>query len=250
MPHLHQYRTTRQSGGDCCPTPNAPHCITDYTRKKTIEYVDYSEWLPNVRILVPHVADNILLDYIRRACIEFARESRILTRDIEIEPQACIADYYPCLGCEERIDRVRQLSVGGDCYTATGHQCDWRVGRYHYWFHPPNSLVIDPAPGTHKSDKQCRKIVLTVDAVPREDSQQVDRLIHQRHYNAIVDYAAAHAGLVPPDADSAKAAMPVNETYPQRMANFRREIQRAKIDQVRHFSDRPQQWIEPCGRVL
>lgn len=237
MPHLHQHVTTRQSGDKCCAEIAAKDCCPDYTPQRIIDPICYSEWLPNVRILAPHLPDNILLDYIRRAVIEFAKQSHILQRSIILELQSCVADYYPCLGEEERIATVHLFCIDGDCYKAQGNACE--IGGHRYWFMPPQSLLINPAP-----TKTGKQLALVVDAVPSENSQQCDRIIYDRHFQAIEAYAAAQAALVPPDMDTPKSYMPRPELYPLRMEIFRQAISRAKIDIVRHYSTEGQTWTE------
>lgn len=233
---LASYLTTRQGNVGCCPAEPRNHCVSEYRRQKEIQYLCYDAWLPNVRILAPHVADAILLDYIRAGCIEFARQSKILTRNIELETQCGVADYWPCLGEWERIERVRLLSVNGCCYQAVGDSCTWCVGEAKYWFHPPNSLEIHPAP------KECAQVILTVVGVPDEASTRVDRLLHDRYFAPITSYAVAQALLVPLRDDSDKTTKPDKSAYPLRMAEFSRGVARAKVDAAQHFSSQPGHW--------
>lgn len=236
MSSLRPHLSTRQSGMKCCPKPPREHCVTEYRRQKEIEFICYSEWLPNVRLLVPHVPDDILLDYIRRACIEFARQSAILTRNVELLLQERVADYWPCLGDQERIDRVQLLSINGQCYTAVGDTCEWEFGGYRYWFHPPNSLEIHPAP------KRCGRLIFTVTATPSENSSQVDRLIYDRYQQAIVDHAVANAMMIPPRDDSDGYSPPSPGWAAELLRRFSIAVARAKIDAARNYSNKPQTW--------
>lgn len=215
----------QQSNCQQCEQPIEQHCCTAvYRRNKAIEYVSYDKWLPNVRIQAPDVPDTILLDFIRRACIEFATKSNILTRNIWIKTQDCVADYYPCLGEQERIDSVLLLSVNGRCYQSVGNTCSWNVGNSKFWFHPPNSLEIHPAP------KSCSEVLLTVIAVPTENSSKVDKLIHDRYFEAIENYAVGKAHLIPDmPATSGQA-----HTY--RLNEFKKTVNKAKIDIVQNYS--------------
>lgn len=243
MSSLRKYLTTRQNGAPCCPNEPEKHCITEYRRQKEIVYTCYSEWLPNLRILLPHVPDNILLDYVRRAAIEFAVKTKILTRNIELLTQENVGDYWPCLGAQERIDRVRLLSVNGDCYEPVGDTCTWQVGAARYWFHPPNSLEI------HRAPTECSKVILTVEAVPEEDSTHVDKLIHDRYFDAILNHAAANASLVPPMDDSDNVA-PLNPSVFQlRMRAFMNAVTRAKIDVRKNYSAQVQTWGGECANL-
>ena len=241
MPHLHKYLTTSQRGIGCCPQQKRPPCILEPRRQKTINFVCYASWLPNVRILAPHVPDNILLDYIRAACIEFARQSRILKRDIHIETQDCVADYWPCLGVDEVIQIVDSLNVAGECYASTGSDCQWEVGGSTFWFHPPNSLEISPAP------KRNPHVVLSVTAVPSQQSEQVDEMIHERYFEAITDHAVANALLVPPAPDSDPRLRPLTETVQYRLSNFQKAVRRAKVDLARDYTNQASDWRGRCG---
>lgn len=224
-----------------CKQPKQKHCCEPvYRRNKVIDYVSYDEWLPNVRILVPEIPDSILLDYIRRGCIEFAKKSHILQRNIPILPEDCVADYYPCLGEEERIDIANFLSVNGDCYRPVGDTCSWQVGSYRYWFHPPSSLEIHPAPKKRNNTSGCQvdiDIMLNVKAVPSETSSVVDKIIYDRHFEAIENYAVAKGHLVP-----GKPATS-GEAHTYRMNEFKKEVNKAKIDIARNYSS----YLESVG---
>lgn len=234
---LRPYLTTRQGPVVCCGKPPREHCVVEYRREKEIEFICYDRWLPNVRLLAPHIPDNILLDYIRRGCIEFARQSKILTRNITLLTQKNVADYWPCLGPNERIEWVRLLSVNGECFEPQRHSCSWGIGPSKYWFHPPSSLEIHPPPN------ECAKIIFTVDACPSEDSIEVDRLIHDRYFKAIEDYAVALASLIPPRDDSHNAVRASGDTYTLFMRGFNKSVTRAKIDQAQNFSDATTLWL-------
>lgn len=243
MSSLKKYLTTRQTGKQCRPNEPEKHCVTEYRRQKEIVYVCYSDWLPNLRILLPHVPDNILLDYVRRAAIEFAEKTKILRRNIELLTQENVGDYWPCLGAQERIARVRLLSVNGECYEPVGDTCTWNVGSARYWFHPPNSLEIHHAPN------ECSKIILTVDAIPAEDSTHVDKIIHDMYFDAILNHAAANGSLIPPMDDSDNV-VPVNASiYQMRMTTFNKAVTKAKIDLRKHYSAHVQTWGGYCGNL-
>lgn len=240
MPHLSKYKTTRQSGGTCeaCKQPREKHCCKDYYRQRTIETIGYDEWLPNVRIAVSEeIPDDVLYDFIRRGAIEFAKKTTILRRNIELQLQDCVGDYYPCLGEPERIDQVRLLSINDRCYEAIGDTCTWDVGGYRYWFAPPHTLEIHPVP--RKAD--CSKVILTVVGVPREDSTEVDRLIYDRHFDAIEHYAVAKAMQLPlPDEEKRKRVS--MELMAWRTREFNQAVNKAKIDIARHYSNGGQTW--------
>lgn len=234
--NLSQYITTRH-GNTCCPPKERERCcVTEFRRQKQIEYVCYNAWLPNVRILTPYIPDGVLLDYIRRGVIEFATRTKVLTRIIELDLEKCVADYWPCLGEDERIDRVLQLAVNGECYEAVGHTCTWDLPAGHFWFHPPNSLEI------HGLQKDCMQASLVVQAVPTETSENVDRLIHDRYFDAVMQYATAQASLIPPPADAEDVIKPNPSIYQERMRLFNIAVQRAKIDVARHFAVSKHEW--------
>lgn len=233
---------------DCkqCCRPKAKHCCdVTYRRNKIIEYVSYDEWLPNVRIQAREIPDSILLDYIRRGCIEFAQASKMLVRNISLNLEPCVADYYPCLGDNERIDRVRLLSVNGGCYESVGDTCSWDVGSHKFWFHPPASLEIHPAPLKNKNGS-CNlgeQMIFTVVAVPTEDSDVVDKMIYDRHFEAIEHYAVAKTRLIPEKSDNkaSRAEQAADfrfktSEFNYHMEAYRRALNRAKIDYARNYS--------------
>lgn len=233
---------------DCkqCDQPKDNHCYEAvYRRNKIIEYVSYDKWLPNIRILSPEIPDSILLDYIRRGCIEFAKKSKVLMRNVNVNLEPCVADYYPCLGEHERIDRVRMLSVNGQCYASEGDTCTWGVGNYKFWFHPPVSLEIHPAPkrGSNGSCSLGEQMIFSVVAVPSEDSSYVDKFIHDRYFEAIEHYAVAKTRLIPNSSDDESSRTDRAAEVRFRMLEFNhhmdaynRSVNRAMIDYARNYS--------------
>lgn len=220
----------------CCGSGESRHPRVEYYRHKTMEWVCYEEWLPNLRVMVPHVVDSVLYDLVRRACIEFAKKTRLLTRHVCLELQDNVADYYPCLGEQEHILGVRLLSVNGNTYHALGHTPEWETCAYRFWFHPPDSLEIHPAP------KARDKLALTVDACPRESSEQVDKLFYDHFFEGIMHYAVAQALLIPAPSDAPRPE-PVNmSAYSLYMQSFTQAVQRAKLEQSRYFSHGIEQW--------
>ncbi len=242
MPHLAKYKTTTQKQGGCCGAckqPREKHCCSEYYRQRTIEPIDYSEWLDNVRIAVSEeISDDILYDYIRRACIEFAKRTTILRRNITLKLQDCVGDYYPCLGEQERIHKVRMLAINGICYKAIGDTCTWNVDGYKYWFAPPHTLEIHPAPKQYNKNSE---VILTVIAVPREDSNSVDSIIYDRYFDAIENYAIAKAMMLPLPTDE-KKKQPNQSAFAYRMTQFNKAIAQAKIDIAQHYSHGGQKW--------
>lgn len=237
MPNLHKYKSTNQTGTcGSCGVAREKHCCGDYYRQRTIEYVDYEEWLPNVSIAVSEeIADPILYDFIRRGAIEFAKRTGVLKRNITLKLEDCVADYYPCVGDQERIDIVDMLSINGQCYQAIGDTCSWQVGGHKYWFHPPHTLEIHPAPKIEKINE----VILTVKAVPSESSHSVDRLIYDRYFEAITHYAIAQAMLIPLSTEEKKKSVS-GEVMVYRQNEFKKEVNRAKIDLARHYSSESQ----------
>lgn len=240
MPHLSKYKTTRQSDncGACGQSKSAHSCCRDYYRQRTIERVGYEEWLPNVRVSVSEtISDDILYDLIRRACIEFAKQTTMLRRNIELKLQDCVGDYYPCLGEQERIDKLRLLAINGICYEAVGDTCTWDIDGYKYWFHPPHSLEVHPMP--RQSD--CAKVILTVSAVPAEDSTEVDRTIHDSYFEAIEHYAIAKAMLIPLSTKEKQKTVG-GDVMVWRINDFKKAVNRAKIALARHYSLEGNRW--------
>lgn len=220
----------------CCGRDSREHTQVEYYRYKEVEWVCYEEWLPNLRVMVPHVVDAVLYDFIRRACIEFVKKTRILTRNIHLETQDNVADYYPCLGEKEHILGIRWLSVNNDRYKSLDNPYQWYACGHSFWFYPPNSLEISPAP------KQKHNVVLMVDACPKEDSQEVDKILYDHYFEAILHYAASQAVLIPQASDAPTKELIMTSAYPLWTQTFTQAVQRAKLEQARGFSHGLASW--------
>ncbi|WP_208119502.1 hypothetical protein [Spirabiliibacterium pneumoniae] len=177
------------------------------------------------------IPDDVLFDYIRRAAIEFAKKSEILRRNIKLQLQNCVADYYPCVGDQEKIFRVKLLSIGGQCYEPIGDTCSWDICGYRYWFHPPHTLEIHPVP----KEADCKEVIFTVISSPDEASTVVDKIIYDRYFEAIENYAIAKALLIPLS-KSRHRQSDASAVASFRMAEFKKEVARAKIDIHRHYA--------------
>lgn len=240
MPHLHKYLNSIQRRGCGCGHQHSTTIKDLFV--PTIQYVCYQEWLPNVRILAPHVPDNILLDYIRLACIEFARQSRLLRRDLWLvgagadfnltcaqviasEPDCDLGVVLSPFSEHERIERINHLASHHCCL----HQHSWQ-------FYPPSRLRFKALPKSHLiagSDEL--GIHLSVQVVPSETSAEVDKLIYEQYFKTITDYAVAQALLVPPDGDTPKTARPNTSAFQHYLNEFQKGVARAKINQQRDF---------------
>ena len=78
--------------------------------------------------------------------------------------------------------------------------------------------------------------------MPSETSSRCDRLLHDRYFEAITAYAAAQAALIPPMDDSDNIIPQNAGLYQMHMARFNAGVNRAKVDQAKHFSDTVQSW--------
>ena len=191
--------------------------------ERDVEFVDISDMLPRVTLVAKGVPDSIAIEYLRQAAHTFARESRLLERTVRITLQQGVGDYYLEQGSEQ-ITLIKSVRLDDKCCQRREcfnplQLCDG------FKFFPPDKIVLNELP---KVDGGVLEVVYY--AAPTQDTCEIDKLLFDRHHDAIVNGALSELLLMSKYdfSDFRLAAI-----YEQR---FNRSIAQAKIDVARDFT--------------
>ena len=144
--------------------------------------------------------ENAIENALKQSLQRFTRESRILRRRAVMTTQKGVADYYIEPLNDEQIHAIESICVDGECIPfADGICCDEDEcasnGSFNYrgfTFEIPNKIVF--------AERSCRdgaKITVKYIAETTNDACSFDKVVWDRHKQAILSGAAAHLLTLP-----------------------------------------------------
>lgn len=171
--------------------------------------VDIDEFLPELRLEIPELPDDVLMSYVRRAAIDFCERSRVLQRVVTICLQECVPNYLlespDCM----RIVAVTGIcrSCGGDYQRLTSSPCHVPcLNRAAWWDQNEGSIWLHPAPS------QPDNIMVRVAVAPEQDACELDAVLFNKYREAIIAGTRSFLYAIPrrewssqPQADAARA---------------------------------------------
>lgn len=199
---------------------------------RDVEFIGLDEFLPRVTLVAKGVPDDVALEYIRQAAHTLARESRLLKRELRLDVQAGVRDYYIQAGDNEQVHLIHSVGYhnmhsqricgcgGESCFVAL-KQCRSN----HFSFEPPDKIILAKSP---KEDGES-ELIVNYFAMPTQNCCEVDSLIYDRYHDVVVNGALSWL-LVMRHYDFAEPQMAM--LYNK---EFRKGITAAKIDTMRAF---------------
>lgn len=199
---------------------------------RDVEFIGLDEFLPRVTLVAKGVPDDVALEYIRQAAHTLARESKLLKRELRLDVQAGVRDYYIQAGDNEQVHLIHSVGYhnmhsqricgcgGESCFVAL-KQCRSN----HFSFEPPDKIILAKSP---KEDGESELIVQYF-AMPTQNACEVDKLIFERYHDVVVNGALSWL-LMMRQYDFADPQMAM--LYSK---EFRKGITGAKIDTMREF---------------
>lgn len=159
-----------------CAEPDeekAPECkalpVVEYP-----ETYDWARFLPEVMVGVEEPDADIAANYVRQAAIEFARDARVLQRDLVIDLEAGVNQYMLHPFPDERIEGILEVELDGksDCHCSSGLRGGSRYLGFDWEFDTSrNVLHLNGQPRTGR-------LTIRVWAVPTEDACTYDRFLY------------------------------------------------------------------------
>lgn len=199
---------------------------------RDVEFIGLDEFLPRVTLVAKGVPDDVALEYIRQAAHTLARDSRLLKRELRLDVQAGVRDYYIQAGENEQVHLIHSVGYhnthsqricgcgGESCFVAL-KQCRSN----HFSFELPDKIILAKSP---KEDGES-ELIVNYFAMPTQNCCEVDSLIYDRYHDVVVNGALSwllvmrHYEFADPN-----MAMMYNK-------EFRRGVTQAKIDTMREF---------------
>lgn len=206
---------------------------------RDVEFVSLTEFLPRITLIAKGVPDDIALEYIRQACQTLARDALLLQRDLYLNIQAQVRDYYLTHGEFEQVHYVSDIHLRKEKKTCFApHQ---RLARFEcrdFVFEPNDKIILTNPP---KSDAE-NQLFVRYFAIPTQTACEVDKLLFDRYHDVIVNGALSYLLLMRQYqfADPQMAMI-----YEQR---FKQGIAQAKIDVAKQF-ETTVQTLNHWGRI-
>ena len=79
---------------------------------RDVEFISLAEFLPRVTLIAKGVPDDVALEYLRQAAQTLARDSLLLKRELRLDVQAGVRDYYLDNGDAEQVHYVDEIHLG------------------------------------------------------------------------------------------------------------------------------------------
>lgn len=197
---------------------------------RDVAFIGLEEFLPRVSLVAKGVPDDVALEYLRQAAMRLARESKLLKRELRLDVQAGVRDYYIQSGDNEQVHLIHSVQYGkaGERSGCASSSCfvplkACRSGVFS--FEPPDKVILNQSP---KSDGEGALFVHYF-AMPTQNACEVDALLFEHYHDVVVDGALGWL-LMMRKYEFADPQLAV--LYGRQ---FRQGLAQAKIDVMRRF---------------
>lgn len=199
--------------------------------------------LPYVMPWVRGCPDQIVLQQIRLATIEFCRRSGILHDVTQYDIQAHVHEYQLTCDCNYNIVRVRRVTVDKRWdYTPVNVKLPGGIGAYLFYMSSPTIIHLRRAPNIDNP----KGLEVEVIVKPKQDSCVLDNYLYETWAEGIAEGAIARCLSLPNTNWYNRAESNVHQLA------FRKELARARTEADRSYTTqsvmRTQQWVGPANR--
>lgn len=194
---------------------------------RDVEFIPLTEFLPRVTLVAKGVPDDVALEYIRQAAQTLARDSRLLQRELRLDVQAGVRDYYLDNGDFEQVHYVDDVQLGKrkDCNRPYRHRAMPFYTCNEFTFEPNDKIILSKTP---KADAE-NQLFVRYFAIPTQNACEVDKLLYDRYHDVVVNGALADLLLMRQYAFADPQMAMLYDT------KFKQGIAKAKIDTMQHF---------------
>lgn len=181
-------KTVRQRDG-----AGIPIAIGHYERVP--EQCGFDTLLPDLRLSMPGASDDILLNYLRDAAIDFARRTNMLRRVSRIRLERDRVVYVPGVDANEKISHLQWVQLGRHCLRIKRacHGCrhGYHWGPISFEYHHPDAIELTRVP------HECYMMEIEVSAVPTRDACVADCLLLDEGKKGILSLAREELYMMP-----------------------------------------------------
>lgn len=185
---------------------------------RDVEFISFTEFLPRVTLIAKGVPDDVALEYLRQSAQTLARDSRLLKRELRLDVQAGVRDYYLDNGDHEQVHYVDKVALKSGqispCFCKDAFD-----------FEPNDKIILHNTP---KADKE-NQLYIRYFAMPTQSTCEVDKLLFDRYHDVVVNGALANLLLMRQYAFADPQMAMFYET------RFKQGIAQAKIDVMQRF---------------
>lgn len=194
---------------------------------RDIEFIELSEFLPRVTLIAKGVPDDVALEYLRQSAQTLARESRLLKRELRLDIQAGVRDYYLDNGDHEQVHYVDDVQFGKnkDSCRPYRHKAMSFYTCDDFTFEPNDKIILHKIP---KADAESQLYVRYF-AIPTQNACEVDKLLYDRYQDVVVHGALADLLLMRKYEFADPQMAMLYDT------KFKQGIAKAKIDTMQRF---------------
>ncbi|THA10962.1 hypothetical protein [Rodentibacter pneumotropicus] len=185
---------------------------------RDVEFISLTEFLPRVTLIAKGVPDDVALEYLRQSAQTLARDSRLLKRELRLDVQAGVRDYYLGNGDHEQVHYVDNIELKSGqispCFCKDAFD-----------FEPNDKIILHKTP---KADRE-NQLYVRYFAMPTQNACEVDKLLFDRYHDVVVNGALANLLLMRQYAFADPQMAMFYET------RFKQGIAQAKIDVMQRF---------------
>lgn len=210
-----------------------PRCSTQPVQQfwcenegRDVEFIPLTEFLPRITLVAKGVPEDVALEYIRQACQTLARDSLLLKRELRLDVQAQVRDYYLENGDFEQVHYIDEIHLGKTSKTCCQIRPELKQFKCRDFVFEPNDKII--LTETPKLDAENR-LFIRYFAIPTQTACEVDKLLFDRYHDVVVNGALSYL-LLMRQYEFADPQMAI--WYEQK---FKQGIAQAKIDVMQRF---------------
>lgn len=193
---------------------------------RDVEFISLTEFLPRVTLIAKGVPDDVALEYLRQAAQTLARDSLLLKRELRLDVQAGVRDYYLDNGDAEQVHYVDEIHLGKRKPCSGFH---YKPMRYFacgaFTFEPNDKIILQKAPLADAENQ----LYVRYFAMPTQNACEVDKLLFDRYHDVVVNGALSQLLLMRQYAFADPQMAMMYERH------FKQGIAQAKIDVMRDF---------------
>lgn len=184
--------------------------------------------------------ENVILDFLRDAIIEFCEDTKVIRYHIDIPIQCGVCEYPLLLDTCEQIIGIGEVTYGDDCKHDCAGSKSWNWGDVEFRLNEDDDvLLINRAP-----EDNGRILQVELFVAPSREACKVDEVIYQRYRNPVLNLALERIHLM---TNMPWSSMSRAQYYRQLYA--KREIEANERRMDRGMESRTLIPIRPMGRA-
>jgi len=168
-------------------------CADDCSTCNPNEQVSFDQFLDYVRPYCTECPEELMVQYVRAAAVEFARRTLTLQRDIYVDVQAGVQDYIIDPVDSYSIHMLRQVSFRGRDLKPMQRPPTSYMPCDAYYFERPCKIMLGPVPECDEREA----LLIRATVIPSQKSCEVDAHVLDYYAEDIATGALSRLMLMP-----------------------------------------------------